>query len=455
MVLSMTRRKTRVLIVTYVLAALAIAAGFAYKNYLTAQFYKLQLHYTYAHALSELADGVGEMDAALQKSVAATTPSMLSTVCAEVYAKSHIASYALGRLPTSDSHFEKTASFISTVGDYAYSITRKAATENLDFGDVHEKLSKLSDAASVLAGNLNQLVADLSGKIIDFGKAAQTAESASAAADDVLGQIQTSLTMDEALQEMPTLIYDGPFSSHIAEITPRMTEGKEEIDREKAREIAGMFLGEDMKNVKDAGERAGGLPVYLFSLNKDGAVTSIEVTKKGGLVSACFNSRLVERRAIERQDALAVADKYLADHGYANMRQSYSMVSNNILTVNYAYEQNGVICYPDLIKVSVALDNGAVVGFEAQGFIVNHQERNLPQPKISREEAQGKLAQHLTVESYGLAVIPTSGKNEIFCHEFKCQSTDGRRYIVYINCETGSEENILILQETPEGVLAM
>ena len=26
-----------------------------------------------------------------------------------------------------------------------------------------------------------------------------------------------------------------------------------------------------------------------------------------------------------------------------------------ILTINYAYVQNGVICYPDLIKVSVAL----------------------------------------------------------------------------------------------------
>lgn len=455
MVRSMTKRKKRVLLVTYILAALAIAAGFAYKNYLTAQYYKLQLHYTYAHALNELADGVGEMDAALQKSVAATTPSMLSTVCAEVYAKSQIASYALGRLPTSEDRFEKTSRFIATVGDYAFSIARRAASGNVDIHDVHDKLLKLSDAASILAGNLNQLVADLSGKIIDFGKAAQSAESASAAADEVLGQIQTSLTMDEALQEMPTLIYDGPFSSHIAEMTPRMTEGKEDVDREKAREIAAMFLGEDMRNVRDAGERAGGLPVYLFSVNKDGAVTSIEVTKKGGLVSACFNSRVVERRAIEREEALSIADKYLKDHGYDNMRQSYSMISNNILTVNYAYDQNGILCYPDLIKVSVALDNGAVVGFEAQGFIVNHQDRTLPQPKISREEAQGKLAQNLTVEAYGLAVIPTRGKNEIFCHEFKCQSSDGRRYIVYINCETGSEENILILQETPEGVLAM
>lgn len=450
----MTKRKKRIVAATYIVAAILIAAGFAYKNHLTAQFYKLQLHYTYQHALRELAEGVGQMDAALQKSICATSPSMLGTVCTEVYAKSQLAGYALGQLPTAENGFEKTAGFISKVGDYAFSISRRAASEDLDTGEVQEKLKKLSDAASVLAGNLYQLVADLSGKVIDFRMAAETAESAAGAADEVLGQIQTSLSMDE-LEDLPTLIYDGPFSSHIAEMTPRMTEGKEDVTREKAHEIAAMFIGEDMKKVKPAGEREGGLPAYLFTAKKDMGVVSVEVTKKGGFVSAAFNSRLVEKRAISREDALAIADKYLEDHGYTSMKQSYSMISNNILTVNYAYEQDGVICYPDLIKVSVALDNGAVLGFEAQGYIVNHMERELPNPKVSREEAQEKIAQNLTVDAYALAVIPTSGKNEVFCHEFKCTSTDGRKYIVYINCETGREQDILILMETPEGVLAM
>jgi hypothetical protein len=40
------------------------------------------------------------------------------------------------------------------------------------------------------------------------------------------------------------------------------------------------------------------------------------------------------------------------------MKQSYRITERNTLTINYAYSENGVICYPDLIKVSVALDNG-------------------------------------------------------------------------------------------------
>ena len=57
--------------------------------------------------------------------------------------------------------------------------------------------------------------------------------------------------------------------------------------------------------------------------------------------------------------------------------------------------------------------------------------------------------------SYSLAVIPTSGQNEVFCHEFKMKTGDGQHYIVYVNAETGYEENILILIEDENGTLTL
>ena len=74
---------------------------------------------------------------------------------------------------------------------------------------------------------------------------------------------------------------------------------------------------------------------------------------------------------------------------------------------------------------------------------------------VSREEAQGVVSDKLKILSHALAVIPTSGKNEVFCHEFKCESADGRHYIVYVNAETGNEERILILIEDENGALAL
>ena len=53
-----------------------------------------------------------------------------------------------------------------------------------------------------------------------------------------------------------------------------------------------------------------------------------------------------------------------------------------------------------------------------------------------------------------MAVIPTEYKTEIFCYEFKGK-IDDREFIVYINAETGEEEDILVIYNTPNGVLTM
>jgi hypothetical protein len=72
-----------------------------------------------------------------------------------------------------------------------------------------------------------------------------------------------------------------------------------------------------------------------------------------------------------------------------------------------------------------------------------------------RERGQKKNIALLKELLHELAIIPTSGKNEVFCHEFKCENGDGSRYIVYVNAETGAQENILILIESQSGTLTI
>lgn len=42
------------------------------------------------------------------------------------------------------------------------------------------------------------------------------------------------------------------------------------------------------------------------------------------------------------------------------MVESYHLTENNIMTINFAYQDGGALCYPDLVKVGVALDNGEI-----------------------------------------------------------------------------------------------
>ena len=144
----------------------------------------------------------------------------------------------------------------------------------------------------------------------------------------------------------------------------------------------------------------------------------------------------------------------MTSKGFPNMKETYYLKQEGIVTINYAYSQDGVIMYPDLIKVKVALDNGEVLGIETSGYLNNHEERNLPEIKISKEEAKNTLNKDLQIESEGLAMIPTEWQSEIYCYEFKGK-VDDSEFLVYINCENGREEDILVIKDTPNGTLTM
>ena len=131
------------------------------------------------------------------------------------------------------------------------------------------------------------------------------------------------------------------------------------------------------------------------------------------------------------------------------------MVEGGVLTVNYAYDQDGVLCYPDLIKVGVALDTGHIMSYDARGYISSHRERELPAAANTRQEARATVPDTLTVQSQQLALIPSEGGEERLCHELVCQNRDGRRYILYVNAVTGAQEKILILLEDESGALTV
>lgn len=134
------------------------------------------------------------------------------------------------------------------------------------------------------------------------------------------------------------------------------------------------------------------------------------------------------------------------------MKPTYYLKQGGAVTINYAYLQDNVTIYPDLIKVKIALDNGEVLGMETTGYLNNHTQRTIETPRISLEEAKASLNKNLSITSEDLAIIPTEWNTEIFCYEFKGR-VDDTDFLVYVNAQTGKEENILVIIDTPDGIL--
>ena len=101
------------------------------------------------------------------------------------------------------------------------------------------------------------------------------------------------------------------------------------------------------------------------------------------------------------------------------------------------------------------MEKGDIIGFESHGYMMSHRDRTLPRPVVSLAEAQANISQDFTVEEQTMAIVPTGGKNEVFCYEFLCVAADGQKVIVYIDANTGEEENMLILIENENGTLTM
>ena len=163
-------------------------------------------------------------------------------------------------------------------------------------------------------------------------------------------------------------------------------------------------------------------------------------------------NRDINVESISQERANEIGKTFLNKKGFKNMKETYYLKESGIVTINYAYEQDGVTIYPDLIKLKIALDNGEIMGIETTGYLNSHEERNIANVKINKEEAKKNLNKELNILSQNLAIIPTKWKTEILCWEFKGKVND-TDFLVYINAETGKEEDILVIVNTPNGTL--
>ncbi len=401
----------------------------------------------YSSAVEGLAQSADTISTVLTKGRYASSPSMMSRLSGELMASSMQAKTALESLPVAGMSIDNLEKFLSQVGNYATSLSRRAtAGESLSDED-RANVASLSECADRLSEELwslrmKMVTSDQSVEEIFEGV---DSDVGSFLADGVSG-------IEDGLKEMPKLIYDGPFSDHILERVPLMTKDANPVSEDEAREKAAKALGVDSYRVltSEAGEE-GKMPAYCF-YSEGGRCA---VSKNGGYIIYCIKQRNVRDSALSAEEATEYAEEYLKNLGIENMEKTYFECFNGVCTINYAYRDGDVICYTDLIKVAVALDNGEILGYDARGFLVNHHERKFDEPKITEDEAVGNISKSLEPQGCGLAVIPTDSVKEKLCYEVKCRTENGRDVLIYVNAETGDEEEILLLLITEAGQLTV
>ena len=449
-----TMKKNYLYGIMIILIIISIVLGyFLYKKN---QEYTTATQNQYNLALYELTDYVQDVENYLAKAMITSTPEHGAETLTKVWREANLAQVYLAQLPISSNELSNTAKFLNQVSEYSYSLSRKNIyNEKLSQEDL-DNIKQLHDYSSELKNTLDQLCTDMNEGRISWAELTKNTDIAFAQQVDNLSAATFS-NLDENFGEYAGLIYDGAFSEHMESVEKKGLTG-DEIDEEKAKQIAKDFVGAD--KVVELNSNGlienGDIQVYDFNGKvKDGDDNNpltISISKKGGHIVNMNYNRDIEAEVLSQDEANKIGKDFLNSRGISNMKETYYLKEGGIVTINYAYEQDDVTIYPDLIKLKIALDNGEILGMETSGYLNNHTERNIPQAKISKEEAKSNLNKNLEIFSEGLAIIPTEWKTEILCYEFKgkINETD---FLVYINAQTGREENILVIIDTPNGIL--
>jgi spore germination protein len=415
-------------------------------------FYKRQLAAVYQKSFQDTVTDVGSLETKLDKLQVANSDGMFSLLLTDVWRQTGQTGSSISSLPISVTQAEPLTQFINRLGDYCRYLSQKIGNgQKLDDSD-YAQLRSLRSTCTEISKRLNDVWSQGYVPPSEMQKAAFYVDTVKTPSQG------NSQNLDFTGQEYPKLQYDGPFSESTETRQPKGLTGADySADQAKAAAIA--FLGQGyVQQLNQTEDLNSTITAYGFTgKTADGDIT-VYVTKKGGHVLYWMTNTLSTVQAVptdERYEELTqVAIQYFKSKGFPDMKPSYAQFYNGMAVINLAPVEKDAVLYPDLVKAWVDIEKNTVLGIDTRNYLMNHTQRNYPQVKVNQEEAKKKVTSRLAVESARLALIPTGEMKEVLCWEFKGK-VDGTDYFIYINAETGKEEDILQIRHTNNGTLVV
>jgi len=437
------RKLLRGILITVLTIGVAGAAFWGYQEHKEKNAILMNAENNYQRAFHDLTYQVDLLHDQIGTTLAMNSKESLSPALADVWRITSEAHSDVGQLPLTLLPFNKTEEFLANIGDFSYRTAVRDLNKEPLSEQEYDSLKKLYSQAAdiqdelrnvqhlVLKNNLRWMDVEMaiaSGKeagdntIIDGLK---TVEKTVNGYDEASFGV-TNVSMEKQDQNFKNL--------------SGATISKEEAVK-TAKKYA-EFTGEvDVKVTENGkGSNYGFYSVTL--LDKDTKLeASMDVSKKGGYPIWYILSRDINKQKISLNKAGNNAVKFLKDNNFKDLALFESMQYDNIGVFSFVTEQDGVKIYPDSIKIKVALDNGNIVGFAAEDYLLSHKQRDIKNPVLSKADAQKKINKQVEIMDDGLAIIQNDLNKEVLCYEFIGTLGDDT-YRIYINADNGIEEKV-------------
>ena len=404
----------------------------------------------YNRAMYDFVANVNNVESEILKLRISNNDTYTMTTLASIFAKSNSAKANLDILPFSANSISNVSKFLTQLSDFSYSLMRDIINGD-DIANYKENIDTLYDKISELSNVAEEIYSDLNRGSIKWDELRKVGDE-KIKESNAQEEVSSVNSIGKTFTEYEGIIYDGAFSNHILTLNPAYLSDKE-LTNEEVQKILKEKL--DINVIEYKGEQDGKIALYDYEvkLNNCENVKTIYVTKQDGKIYQMISDKKVEMENITIEEAKQKAINFINDLGIYDIEPTYYLKADNMLTISFAALQDDVVIYSDLIKVKVALDDGEIMTFEANGYIYNHKERDI-NPVKTIEEAKEVLYSDLKIENERLCIIPTDSKDEVLVYEFE-GSVEDKKFLVYVNANTLVQEKIYILLDTPGGTLAI
>lgn len=438
------KTRTFIAVVVALLVTVGIlTAGWIGSNAQSAA-YAGRLENSYQKSFSGLVTNVNTIEIYMSKALVTVDNGKKQELYQNINGECSLCATNLGNLPVNHESILETTRFVNQLGGFSYYLSQKlksgAVMSQADTDSVNELYNWCIYVQSVINDYAKQQ--DGSFNILNNTQYGNT----STEFDKMFTNTSATGT------EFPTLIYDGPFSDSIKNKQVKGLVG-EEILKEQAEDIIkNAFKEYNVKNLMHTGNVDGKFASYNFSFETTHRKYYATVTKKGGLLLSVSSTGQLDQDRLSLENAETEAENFAHNLGLTDMKSVWSTNLGGIAYVNLVPVKNNVMIYPDMIKAKVSLDTGSVLGWEAQSYAYNHDNRDDFEFVVAEETARQMVSAELNIVSIKKCIVPQEYGSEQLCYEYKC-TYNNYIYYVYISGKTGMEVETLRVIKTSAGNL--
>lgn len=395
---------------------------------------------------------INNVEVDLAKLLVTSTPKMSAVTLADIWKQANLAKECLEQIPVGQNSMANASKYLTQVSDFSYTLMKQNISDIKLTEEEYEKLKHIYEDSSKLSSKMSDIYDDLNAGRIKWDELEKIGNE-KLPDNDISNSISE---VGKTFQNYEGLIYDGAFSDHLLSSEPKFLSQKEISEDDAKKYIEEVILNDEkIEKIEFKGESNGKIELYNFDVTLDSKQKrTISITKNDCKLYLMIGDKKVKEQNISVDEAQKRGMEFLNKLGIDNIIETYYQKTENMIVINYAATQDGVILYPDLIKVKISLDDGKVYGVEAAGYIFNHTTRNNLRPSISQEKAKSILNSSLEIISSDMALIPTESNSEILTYEFKGK-IDNREFLIYINADNAREEKVLLVIDNKNGVLTM